>query len=407
LSNLTITVAPSGSQNVTTPTPSGRIVSLQDFVDAVRALVTVESPSSDPAALREAQRVLAEVGHEIVGVKPWHHDGDFGPGSISWRCGEPDDPRRVLLLGHVDTVWPLGTAAERPFSVQDGRASGPGVFDMKAGLVIGLHVLAALGDDAPVTLLVTGDEEVGSAASKDVIESAARSSQACLVLEGAGPHGALKSARKGWSFYTLEFAGRAAHAGLEPEKGISVLPAVSGMIARIIELDSPSSGVSVNPTTVRAGTTVNTIPAHGELAVDVRCTTEAQQGAVDRQVRDLARDVAGDVHIEVRGGINRPPMPSAGARPLLERLGSVQSGRRRRMPDAVTVGGISDANLTAALGVPTLDGLGAVGGGAHAEHEWIDLEQTRERVPMIAALVHDLIDSPLGHCVTAHDWRDK
>ena len=383
---------------------------MQEFVDALGALVTAESPSSEPAALREAQRVLAEVGHGIVGAKPSHHDGDAGPGSVSWQCGEPDDPRRVLLLGHVDTVWPLGTAAERPFSVQDGRARGPGVFDMKAGLVIGLHVLAALGDDVPVTLLVTGDEEVGSAASKGVIESAARSSQACLVLEGAGPDAAVKSARKGWSFYTMEFEGRAAHAGLEPEKGISVLPAVAGMISRIIDLDAPSSGVSVNPTTVRAGTTVNTIPAYGELAVDVRCATAEQQSAVDREVSDLARDVArdvgGDVRIDIRGGINRPPMLSAGARPLLERLGSVQAGRRRRMPDAVTVGGISDANLTAALGVPTLDGLGAVGGGAHAVHEWIDIEQTRERVPMIAALVHDLIDSPLERSVTAQDWRD-
>jgi glutamate carboxypeptidase len=394
-------------QNVTTHTSKGRLIPLQKFIDALRALVSVDSPSSESAALREAQRVLAEVGHEIVGAKPRPHDGVAGPGSLSWQRGDPDDPRRVLLLGHVDTVWPLGTVADRPFSVEDGRARGPGVFDMKAGLVIGLQVVAALGDDVPVTLLVTGDEEVGSAASKAVIESAARSSQACLVLEGAGPDGAVKSARKGWSFYTLEFEGRAAHAGLEPEMGISVLPAVAEMIPRIIELGSPSSGVLVNPTTVHAGTTVNTIPAHGELAVDVRCSTAKQQSAVERAMHDLARHADGDVRIAIHGGINRPPMPNAGARPLLDRLGSVQSGRQRSMPHAVAVGGISDANLTAALGVPTLDGLGAVGGGAHAVHEWVDLEQTRERVPMVAALVHDLIDSPLEDCVTAQDWRNR
>jgi glutamate carboxypeptidase len=384
----------------------GRVLSLEELVDTVRALVSVDSPSSEPAAVLEAQRVLEEVGHGIVGAKPRHHDG-ADPGCLSWQFGEPDDPRRVLLLGHIDTVWPLGTAAERPFSVDNGRARGPGIFDMKAGLVIGLHVLAALGEDAPVTLLVTGDEEVGSAASRAVIESTARSSQACLVLEGAGPAGAVKSARKGWSFYTLEFQGRAAHAGLEPEKGISVLPPVAEMIARINDLDEPSSGVSVNSTTVHAGTTVNTIPAHGELAVDVRCATVEQQSALDRALRDLARQLAGDVRIAVHGGINRPPMPSAGARPLLDRLGTVQSGRRRSMPPAVSVGGISDANLTAALGVPTLDGLGAVGGGAHAAHEWVDLEQTRERVPMVAALVRDLIESPLEDWVPAQNWSNN
>jgi glutamate carboxypeptidase len=278
---------------------------------------------------------------------------------------------------------------------------------MKAGLVIGLHVLAALGEDVPVTLLVTGDEEVGSAATKAMVESAARTSQACLVLEGAGPDGAVKSARKGWSFYTLEFTGRAAHAGLEPEKGASVLPPVAEMIARINQLDAPSSGVSVNPTTVHAGTTVNTIPAHGELAVDIRCSTAEQQTAVDRAVRDLARDLSGQVSIAVHGGINRPPMPCAGASSLVDRLASVQSGRGRSVPHAVAVGGISDANLTAALGVPTLDGLGAVGGGAHAVNEWVDLEQTHERVPMVAALVRDLIDSPLEDWVPAQNWSNN
>lgn len=380
---------------------------MEAFVDAVRALVSVDSPSSEPAAVLEAQRVLEEVGHAIVGAKPLHHEGAAGPGCLSWQRGKPDDPRRVLLVGHIDTVWPLGTTVDRPFSVDGGRACGPGVFDMKAGLVIGLQVLAALDEDVPVTFLVTGDEEVGSAASRSVIEAAARSSQACLVLEGAGADGAVKSARKGWSFYTLEFRGRAAHAGLEPEKGISVLPPMAEMIARINELDSPSSGVSVNPTTVQAGTTVNTIPARGELAVDVRCSTAEQQTAVDRAVHDLARQLDGAVRVAVHGGVNRPPMPDAGARPLLDRLGSVQSGRGRSMPHAVAVGGISDANLTAALGVPTLDGLGAVGGGAHAVDEWVDLAQTCERVPMVAALVHDLIDSPLEDWVPAQDWRSN
>lgn len=365
---------------------------MPDFVTHLRTLVDAESPSADPAAVTAAQDELDELGTRLLGVPPVRHREAL---SLEWRLGDPHDPRRVLLLGHLDTVWPLGTVARRPFRVAEGRGTGPGVFDMKAGVVVGLHALAGLGPDVPVSLVVTGDEEIGSAASRALIERAAHDSQACLVLEGAGPDGAVKSARRGWSFYTVEFHGVAAHAGLEPDNGVNVLPALADAVTQVGRMRTAFAGVTVNPTTARAGTTSNTIPDHGAMTVDVRCSTADQQRAVDDAMRQVVDGIAGDVRVELHGGVNRPPMPAGADHGLVGRLRSAQ--RRLGVDESgdVSVGGISDANLTAAIGVPTLDGLGAVGGGPHAEHEWIDVARTRERVPTLAALVHDLLDNPL------------
>ncbi|MDN5852360.1 MAG: M20/M25/M40 family metallo-hydrolase, partial [Actinomycetia bacterium] len=277
----------------------------------------------------------------------------------------------------------------------DGRATGPGVFDMKAGVVIGLHVAAALGANPPVSLLVTGDEEIGSDVSRALIERTARQCQTCIVLEGAGPDGAVKSARRGWSVYKLEFHGVAAHAGLEPDNGINVLPVLADAIAGVGAINAASSDVTMHPTTARAGVTRNTIPDHGELTVDVRCATTEQQRQVDDGMRQLVDRLTGDVRVDLHGGADRPPMQPGASEQLVDRLRRSQRRHGHPETDDVSVGGISDANLTAALGVPTLDGLGAVGGGAHAEHEWINLARTRARVPMLADFVQDLLDNPL------------
>lgn len=375
-----------------------------DFVDAVRALVEAESPSSEPATVEQAQRVLVDLGRRLLDAEPEWYRSNGGPSSVAWHLGDADDPRRVLLLGHIDTVWPLNTVQRRPFTEVDDRLTGPGVFDMKAGLVLGLQTLAELDEEVPVTFLVTGDEEVGSGASRGTIESVALDCQACLVLEGAAAGGAVKSARRGWSFYTVEFEGRAAHAGLEPEKGVNVLPALADVVFGLRALNRPRAGITATPTQVHAGTTVNTVPGHGELTIDVRCDTGEQQTEVDKAIHGLADDAASGVQISVRGGVNRPPMPKQSAEALLQRLALVQRGRGVEPPDDVAVGGISDANLTAALGVPTLDGLGAVGGGAHADHEWVDLTSTRDRVPMLALLIDNLVSSPLK-TTTRHDGR--
>lgn len=365
---------------------------MSDFVTHLRTLVDAESPSADPAAVTAAQDVLDELGSQLLGVRPVRHRDVL---SLEWRLGDPDDDRRVLLLGHLDTVWPLGTLARRPLDVADGRVTGPGIFDMKAGVVVGLHVLAELGKEVPVSLLVTGDEEIGSVTSRSLIERAAHGSQACLVLEGARPDGAVKSARRGWSFYTVEFHGVAAHAGLEPDNGVNVLPALADAVVQVGRIRAEFPGATLNPTTARAGTTSNTIPDHGAVTVDVRCSTADQQRAVDDAMRQLVDGLAGDVRVDLHGGANRPPMQAGADHGLVDRLRSTQRRLGFGESGDVSVGGISDANLTAAIGVPTLDGLGAVGGGPHAEHEWIDLVRTRERVPTLAALVRDLLDNPL------------
>ena len=302
----------------------------------------------------------------------------------------------MLLLGHVDTVWPRGTIKTRPFSVTDGRASGPGVFDMKAGLVAGLHVLSAIDGDLPVSLMVTADEEIGSWASRDLILEEAARAQAVLVLEGAGPDGALKSARKGWSTYQLRLKGVAAHAGLEPHKGRNALVRLASLVGELTALDGAVAGRTVNPTKASAGTTTNTIPDVAELSVDVRTEDPADQQVVERAIRGLAGSDESGVEVRVGGGINRPPMERSTALPLLERIRRLEAATRCGAGEDVAVGGISDANLTAAAGIPTLDGLGAVGGGAHAGDEWVDLEATIRRVELITALIDDLVREPLG-----------
>lgn len=380
---------------------------MPDLTDHLRILVDAESPSADPDAVDRAQDALDHLATGLVGERPHRHRDSSGPTTLEWRLGDPEDPRRVLLLGHIDTVWPLGTLDRRPFTLDNGRATGPGVFDMKAGLVVALHAVAELGRDLPVTVLVTGDEEIGSAASRATIERVARECQACLVLEGAGPDGAVKSARKGWSFYTLVMRGIAAHAGLEPENGLNVLPVLARAIGRMTSLNTELDGASVHPTTARAGTTANTIPDHAELTVDVRCTTTAVQERVHEAIRSVATEIADGTRVELRGGANRPPLEPSTTRPVLDRLNAVQDRRGLDTPADVAVGGISDANLVAALGVPTLDGLGAVGGGPHAEHEWIDVAETSARVPMLTELVRDLVTTPLPEAATPHDRRTR
>jgi glutamate carboxypeptidase len=364
------------------------------FVDALRELVAAESPSAEPAAVDACAARLADIGHELTGLRPeWIRLGD-APSALAWRFGEPDDARRVLLLGHADTVWPLGTLAGWPITDTDERMSGPGVFDMKAGLLVALFALARIGADAPVTFLVTGDEEVGSAGSRPLIEAEARKAQAVLVLEGAGPGGTLKSARKGWSIYRVQLRGKAAHAGLEPDKGRNALVCLASLVQEAAALGRPANGLTVTPTLAQAGTTVNTVPAQAEFSLDVRASTVAEQRTVDAAIRRLGAADRSGVRVEVDGGVNRPPMEPAAAGSLPRRAEACAERLGLPYPGAVAVGGVSDANLTAALGVPTLDGLGAVGGGAHAAGEWVDIPATVERIDLLAALIADLVEHP-------------
>lgn len=375
---------------------------MRQLREALWELVRAESPSSDVAAVESCAARLAEIGREVTGSPPERVAlAADAPGALVWRFGDPDAAGRVLLLGHVDTVWPLGTLTDWPASDSGDRVTGPGVFDMKAGLLVALFALSEdrLGSGVPVTFLVTGDEEIGSAASRPLIEAEARRSQAVLVLEGAGPGGTLKSARKGWSIYNVRVHGRAAHAGLEPHKGRNALLCLAKLVQEAAALASPMDGLTVTPTLARAGTTVNTVPAQAEFSLDVRASTAADQRTVDAAIRGLAEADRDGIRIDVDGGVNRRPMEPSATKALLARAEACAMRIRQPAPGAVAVGGVSDANLTAALGIPTLDGLGAVGGGAHAAGEWIDIPGTVGRIDLLTALITDLVNHPE---VTAH-----
>lgn len=351
------------------------------MLDDLAALVEVESPSADVAATARCADVLAAIGSSRLGVEAERIDGGGHP-AVAWRFG---GPTRVLLVGHLDTVWPVGTLAEQPFTVRDGRATGPGVFDMKAGLVQGLHALAALGELDGVTYLVTSDEEIGSPGSRRLIEREASGARAALVLEPSAG-GALKTARKGVSMYSLVVRGRAAHAGLEPENGVNALVDLAHHVVALGTLARPELGTTVTPTVARAGTTMNVVPEEAVVQVDVRCATPEEQARVDADVRAL-RPVVPGADLRVDGGPNRPPLPAASSVELF-----ALAARLAPFPlEGVEVGGGSDGNFTAGVGTPTLDGLGAVGDGAHARHEWTDVEAMPVRARLVADLVAALL----------------
>jgi glutamate carboxypeptidase len=355
--------------------------------EAVRALVEAESPSSDAAALHACAQVVAQVGQNIMGAAPELIESGGLP-HLRWRFGAPP---RVLLLGHFDTVWPLGTLQRMPFAEQDGRLTGPGVFDMKAGIVQGFFAVAALPERhrAAVEILFTSDEEVGSATSRPAIRDAARRVQSVLVLEPS-QDAALKIARKGVSMYQLDIEGRASHAGLEPEKGVNATVELANAVIAMAGIARPDVGTTVTPTVASSGSATNVVPASAHLHVDVRALTPEEQRRVDDEMHDLAATLPG-ARIHVSGGPDRPPLPRTMAQELFERANAVSQRIGLGPLDGVAVGGGSDGNLTAAEGTPTLDGLGAVGRGAHADDEHVITSTMPDRAALLAALIEDLL----------------
>lgn len=363
----------------------------------IQRLVECESPSEDLDAVARSADVVAEMGHRLLGVLPERIVID-GCTHLRWRFG---DGERVLLLGHHDTVWPLSTIRTHPAEVAEGLLRGPGCFDMKAGLVMAFHAVAALDDRAGVTLLITGDEEPGSRTSRALIEEEARRCAAVLVLEAAGPGGALKTARKGVSRYEVHVRGRAAHAGLEPELGVNATIELSHQIQAVAALAAPELGTTVTPTSTRGGTTSNTVPAHASFAVDVRARTVAEQERTHAAILALEPRIDGAV-VAVEGGINRPPLESAASAELFARAARIAERIGLAPLTAISVGGASDGNFTAGVGTPTLDGLGAVGGGAHADDEHVVLAELPGRTTLISELVAELlVDSPAPLTVAA------
>ncbi|MGI9017264.1 MAG: M20/M25/M40 family metallo-hydrolase [Euzebya sp.] len=360
-----------------------------DFLTDLGALVEVESSTADEAGCERALVVLGTLVQRHVGRSA----------QIVREQGRPHlylpavGTARVLLLGHIDTVWPTGTLEHWPLAVQGDNVSGPGVFDMKAGLVMGLYAMAQLGGPAGVALLVTTDEEVGSVTSQDLIQRVARDADAVLVLEPAGPGGAVKKGRKGVGSFEVVITGRAAHAGLEPEKGINALVELSHLIGQVLALAKPGLGTTVTPTVATAGTTMNTVPAQARLLIDLRAENVREIQRVHTGLHALAPTLRG-ARIQVIDNGMRPPLEEAMSATLLDRYRAVAAPLGSTLPEAVTVGGGSDGNFTAAMGIPTLDGLGAVGDGAHAAGEHILLGPTLQATRRLTALLSNLLDSP-------------
>src|SRR5664279_1163906 len=357
----------------------------------LEALVRCESPSADLSAVRQSADLIARIGGERLGAAADRIEVE-GCSHLRWRFGT--GPNRVVILAHHDTVWPLGTLATHPWSVDGNVIHGPGTVDMKAGLVQAIYALLALAADGVpldgVCLLVTGDEEIGSPTSRALIESEARGALACFVLEGAGPGRSLKTGRKGTSLYRVDVAGRAAHAGAEPEKGINAAVELAQLILTTSVMGAPEQGTTVTQTVARAGTTTNTVPAAASLSVDVRARTRVEQDRIHRAMQALRPTVPG-ARLTVLGEPNRPPMEVSSGSALFERARLLAPAAGLDGLVATSVGGASDGNFTAGIGVPTLDGLGAVGGGAHADNEHVMLDSLVPRTALLVALLADML----------------
>lgn len=381
---------------------TGEASALPAMLADLEALVRCESYSADHAALARSAEAVGALGTRLLGTAPESIVID-GVTHLRWVFGTP----RVLLVGHHDTVWPTGSLEARPWSVTAGIARGPGVLDMKAGLVQMFHALASLRTLDGVCVLVNGDEEIGSPTSRELIEEAARGSAAAFVLEASGDRdGALKTARKGSSRYEVTVHGRAAHAGLDPEKGVNAaveaahqVLAIAGIGAAVaggtggsrVAGDSAATGggvgtSTVTPTLLSAGSTPNTVPARARIAVDVRVPTSAAQEHIDTLLRGLTPRTPG-ARLEIQDIGGRPPMEPGASAELFALASRIARELGQSPLRGIAVGGVSDGNCTAAVGCPTLDGLGAVGAGAHADDEYVEVASIIPRSRLLAELV--------------------
>ena len=366
----------------------GPMADLDTALQDLRELVIRESPSDDPdrvgavaAWIRDRLNAQGNIARAIA-CPP---RGDAVIASIGVDAEGPG----TLLLGHIDTVWPVGTLAEIPFHQDGDIARGPGIFDMKAGVAVGIQVfdrLRKLERPPRTTFLLVPDEEVGSAASSRLLIETARKHDRVLVLEPSAPGGAAKIARKGTGLFRLVFKGIPSHAGLDPEKGASALAAMAEFVLAAPRFANVEHETTVTPTVAAAGTKTNVVPEHAEVSVDCRVWHEAEPRRVEAAIRAWRpRDAR--VSVEVHGAFDRPPLAeTAASRSLFETAKRIAS-ELGFVLNGVRVGGASDGNLTAAAGVPTLDGLGPTGDGAHARHEHIVVSDLPRRIDLLERLV--------------------
>jgi glutamate carboxypeptidase len=310
-------------------------------------------------------------------------------------CGHPPSAPQILILGHIDTVYPLHTLKQMPFRIAQGKAFGPGTFDMKAGLMLALFAVDALREmgawpEKRLVFLWTSDEEIGSASSRAAIEREAKKSDAVLVLEPSlGPQGKLKTARKGIGGAEIIVRGRAAHAGIEPEKGINAVHELALQIQRLMKLNDPARGITVQATVISGGTVSNVVPAEARAQIDIRFQKLADAKKLDAALHSL-RPITKGAKVEVRGGINRPPLErTIAVGKLFHHAQEIMALMKLKLDEASTGGG-SDGNLTGSLGIPTLDGLGAVGDGAHTPNEHVIINALPQRAALLTWLLMTL-----------------
>ena len=365
---------------------------LKEMREDLREFVQMESPSDDPDALRQCASLIARWCGQLSDARVAVVDDPLGP-HIDIRFGDATSVP-VLLLGHFDTVWPLGTIRERPYLERDGLAFGPGTFDMKAGIVQCLWAIRSLievnGHAPPIRVFFNSDEEIQSERSRSYIVDAARNASVVLVLEPS-QEGALKTARKGAGRFEICVTGGAAHAGVNPEAGRSAIHELAQIVRELTMMSDVAAGISVNVGVIAGGTRVNVVAAEARAEVDVRVVRHQDAESISRRICGILPSRDG-IEVRVHGGFGRPPMERTPQTAALFQLAKTVGATLGLALSEVATGGASDANLCAPLGVPILDGLGAVGGGAHATNEHVDIDA----MPSRAALVGELINILTG-----------
>ena len=350
-------------------------------LEAIETLVRCESPTEDLVACNEVIGLASDIALKVLGAPAQIRQVNGRP-VFWWGAEKPE----IILLGHLDTVWPKSSFSPI-WEVNGDVARGPGIFDMKAGFVQALFALK--GIEGSVALIATSDEESGSATSKDLIMELSKSAKAVLVLEAA-IDGKVKIGRKGTAMYQVIVHGRASHAGLEPEKGINATTEMAHVVLELSKLESSEYGTTVVPTVLRSGNTTNTVPDYAVLDIDIRSFSQADLIRVDQSIRSLA-PTNKEARIEITGGLNRPPLEPSSTQYLYERAEKVAQTLGMKLGSA-SVGGASDGNFAAAAGAQVLDGLGAVGAGAHALNEWVSISAIDERIKFLHHFIKDLLN---------------
>ena len=388
------------TSNRTVETKASMVALLNYFVQRqnailqlIRELVEQETTSHEEARLNHITQFVAERLHLFAAPLQIFPSPGYGSHLCArFNFGHPSDAPPVLIIGHLDTVWPVGTLARLPFRItEEGTAHGPGIFDMKSGIAVVMNALEAIATQGlttkhPVTLLLTCDEEIGSKTSRHLVEAEARRAVAALVLEPPIPGGIVKTGRKGIGGFTLKVTGRAAHAGLDPAHGINAIVELAHQTLRLAAMNDYERGITVNVGVATGGTTSNVVPAEASAKIDFRYWVNEDGAQIEDTIRNL-QPVLNGAKLEFTGGINRPPMERSEKNLALYELAKGCAAEFDIDLKEGTVGGGSDGNFTAALGVPTLDGLGVDGAGAHAEHEHIILADIPRRAALLTRLI--------------------